>query len=99
MNIELWKQRKKELKLTFEELSKLTNISIRTLKAVFSGERANTTTSTAQAIEKALGITEETITLSEKEIKLINTIRKLPQNKQDLAISTFCNSLELLNND
>ena len=99
MNLELWKQRKKELRLTFEDLHAKTGVSVRRLKSLFNGEKQNTTISTAQAIEKALGITEETINLSENEIKLINTLRKLPQSKQDLAISTFCNSLELLNND
>lgn len=58
MDIELWKERKKQLKLTFEDLSKSTSLSVRTLKSLFSGERTNTTTFTVEAIEKALGINQ-----------------------------------------
>ena len=36
MDIELWKQRKKELKLTFEDLSVQTGLSVRTDKSSIS---------------------------------------------------------------
>ena len=99
MDLELWKKIKKEKGITIEEIAQKANLPKGTVQNIFCGYVPNPRINTIQAIEKALGITEETITLSEKEIKLINTIRKLPQNKQDLAISTFCNSLELLNSD
>lgn len=74
MNVELWKERKKSLKLTFEELSTTTGLSVRTLKSLFSGERTNTTTFTVQAIEKALGISEEqpTYNVSPKKKEIID---------------------------
>lgn len=89
MNIELWKQRKKELKLTFEDLSKKTGVSIRTLKSVFSGERSNTTTFTVQSIEKALGLDKsEDIAISAEDRELIELIKQL-SDEETKELSNF----------
>jgi transcriptional regulator with XRE-family HTH domain len=77
MDIELWKQRKKELKLTFEDLSVQTGLSVRTLKSLFTGERSNTTTFTIQAIEKALGLENADANVPAEIQELINSIAKL----------------------
>lgn len=59
MNVELWKQRKKELGITFDELAELTNISRRQLLYLFKGKAKNPGIETVQRIEAALGITDE----------------------------------------
>ncbi|MCD8309223.1 MAG: helix-turn-helix transcriptional regulator, partial [Clostridia bacterium] len=61
-NIELWKQRKKELKLSYDELSKLSGIPKTTLTNIFLGTTPNPRFDTVQAIERALGIAEEPTT-------------------------------------
>ena len=60
MNIDLWKKRKKELKLTHDKLSELSGISRRTIAGIFGGDPryASPTYNTIQSIEKALGIDE-----------------------------------------
>lgn len=63
MDIDLWKKKKKELGLTFDDLAKISNLSVRTLKSLFNGERENTTTFTKRAIEKALGINQSPISI------------------------------------
>lgn len=61
MDIDLYKQRKKELKMTFDDLAAKTNISKRTLIELFNNKRSNPTNNTIRAVERALGIgwTEE----------------------------------------
>ncbi len=56
MDISLWKQRKKELKLTYEEISRLSGIPLTTVKYIFLGYVETPRIDTVQAIEKALGI-------------------------------------------
>ena len=92
MDIDLWKKRKKELNLTFEDLSVITSVSVRTLKSVFSGERKNTTTFTVQAIEKALGLDNETFTdISAEERDFIEVFRQLTEEekKEFISIADF----------
>ena len=82
MDIELWKQRKKELKLTFENLSIQTGLSVRTLKSLFTGERSNTTTFTIEAIEKALGLDKEFVAeFSAEEKELFELIKQLNEEE------------------
>ena len=84
MDIELWKNKKKELNLTFDDLAKTTGVSVRTLKSLFSGERKNTTTFTKQAIEKALGITKDVVDvdISQEEKDFIEVYRQLTQEEK-----------------
>lgn len=56
MNLELWKRRKKDLKLTLQEISDISGIPKRTVDQIFSGKTTNPRIDTAQAIEKVLGI-------------------------------------------
>ena len=83
MDVELWKKRKKELKLTFEDLSVNTGLSVRTLKSLFTGERSNTTTFTVQSIEKALGLDEiEFSDISQEEQDFIEVFRQLTEEEK-----------------
>lgn len=60
MNIELWKTRKNELGLTYDQLAELSGVSRRTIAGLFAKQPRyqSTTTATVEAIEKALGISE-----------------------------------------
>lgn len=53
-DLELWKARKKELKLTLDEISDRTGISISTIKDIFRGATYAPRVDTVQAIEKVL---------------------------------------------
>lgn len=59
MDLQLWKKRKKELKLSFEELAQLTQISVRQLYYIFGGKAKNPGVESVARIERALGIKEE----------------------------------------
>lgn len=89
MDIELWKIRKKELKLTFDDLSKETGLSVRTLKSLFTGERANATTFTVQAIERALGLKNDQIDVSPKTKEIVDLLMQLDDDKLEDALSVI----------
>ena len=55
-NIEELKSKRKELKMTFDELSSKSGIPLRTLENIFHGITKNPRIDTMQAIERALGI-------------------------------------------
>lgn len=58
MNIEIWKKKKKELKLTHDDLAKISGVSRRTIAGIFGGDPKyeSPTLNTITAIEKALGL-------------------------------------------
>lgn len=56
INLEKWKEQKKKLHLTFDDLAEKTNISRRQLQYLFQGETENPRIDTVQAIERALGL-------------------------------------------
>lgn len=58
MDIQKWKKRKKELKLTHSELAEKSGISRRTIAGIFSEDPryASPTWNTIQAIDHALGL-------------------------------------------
>ena len=90
MDVELWNIRKKELKLTFDDLANQTNLSVRTLKSLFNGERSNATTFTVQAIEKALGLDkEQDYNLSPKAKELVELLMELNDNQLEDALSVI----------
>lgn len=59
INIELWNQRRKELKISLLALSQKTEISISTIKDIFRGATPDPRVETVQRIEKALGLDKE----------------------------------------
>ena len=58
-NLESWKKRKKELKLTLEDISKTSGVGISTVKDIFWGVTTSHRIDTIQAIEQALEINDE----------------------------------------
>ena len=55
-DLQLWKARKKELKLTLDDIAEQTNISISTIKDIFRGATYAPRVDTVQAIERVLGL-------------------------------------------
>lgn len=95
MDISTLKQRKKELKMTLDELSKKSGIAKRTLEDIFRGATKNPRIDTLQAIERALGLTAQEETqknpptveyLTEGEKALLDLFNRLPADKQDLVL-------------
>ena len=60
-DLELWKARKKELKLTLDDIAERTGISISTIKDIFRGATYAPRVDTVQAIENALGISDDSV--------------------------------------
>lgn len=56
MKLELWKKRKKELKLNYAEIAELSGVSKRTVEDLFRGFTQNPRIDTVEAIERTLGI-------------------------------------------
>lgn len=90
INLSLWKNKKKELGYTFDELSNISGIPKKTLTNIFSGHTPTPRVDTVQAIEKALEISslssEEinagavdsvSIDLSAEELELIHNFRAI----------------------
>lgn len=67
MDIQTLKARKKELNLTFEELSQRSGVPIQTLHNIFRGHTVNPRVDTMQAIERALGIGGQTLEWTEED--------------------------------
>ncbi len=70
IDISLWEKRKKELNLTFDQLSKLSGIPKRTILGIFRGEVHTPRIDTVQAIEKTLGIDQREERKDEPKIAL-----------------------------
>lgn len=94
MNIQKWKQRKKELGWTHDELAEKSGVSRRTIAGIFSGDPRyeSPTYNTIQAIERALGLSEDgykdtmpfEVTPMEEEV--IQTFRSLSDEDKQLFL-------------
>lgn len=78
IDLELWKTQKKKLKLSLQDISNKTEISISALKDIFRGATTDPRIETVQRIEDALGLNEkpqEEITEEQKTLfALINEL-------------------------
>lgn len=99
MNLDLWKQRKKELKLKYEDISELSGIPLTTVKNIFCGYVKTPRIDTVQAIERALGIETDKhkkigLTADQEEIlnKAQQVIDELGERGKNLIID-FCDTL------
>lgn len=94
MNIEAWKERKKELGWTHDELAEKSGISRRTIAGIFSGDPRyeSPTWNTVQAINRALGLTEEgyrdtmPVEITPLEDELLFEFRQLSEEDKQLVI-------------
>ena len=102
IDIERWNTIRKKNRITLEELSQKTEISISTLKDIFRGKTLSPRIDTVQAIERALGLapafTEEEkalgvgqakTTLSEEEWAWLEQMEELKQKKGDVAVKVI----------
>ena len=94
MNIEAWKERKKELGWTHDELAEKSGISRRTIAGIFSGDPRyeSPTWNTVQAINRALGLTEEgyrdtmPVEITPLEDELLAEFHQLSEEDKQLVI-------------
>ena len=92
MDILALKNRKKELKMTLDELSEKSGIAKRTIEDIFRGATKNPRIDTLQAIERALGITTDETQkspqdeLSEGEKMLLDLFNRVPEDQQELVL-------------
>lgn len=59
MDLELWKKRRKELGLRYDDLAEKAGVSKRTIEDIFRGYTTAPRIDTVEAIERALGINEK----------------------------------------
>lgn len=90
MDLLLWKQKKKELKLTNQAISEMSGIPLRTVEAIFAGKTQFPRSDTVDAVEKVLGISnEQDYNLSPKGKELVNLLRALDDKQLEDALSVI----------
>ena len=67
MNLELWKARRKELGLRYDDLAKAAGVSKRTIEDIFRGYTTTPRIDTVEAIERALGLNEKSPTVRDAQ--------------------------------
>ena len=97
LNLELWKKKRKELKLNYDELAKLSGVSKRTIEEIFRGNTPSPRIDTVQAIERVLGlVSNESKTLTEDETEVLNKyieVKGALGEKGKNLIIEFCDAL------
>ncbi len=104
IDLDLWNKRRKELKLSLQDISAMTNIGISTIKDIFRGQRTTPRIDTVEAIEKALGINREQsepkngqmtpeagavgVSLTEREKRLLRAFSALVEEMQDYIVES-----------
>ena len=95
MNINEWKKKKKELKLTHDALAEKSGISRRTIAGIFSGDPqySSPTLNTIEAIEKALGISDESGWIKEDRESGISEQNKASVTPDELELLELYNTI------
>lgn len=102
MDVKIFLKKKKELKLSYDELAELSGIPKTTLTNILLGRTLNPRIDTIQAIERALGLSEESVKnaddfpISFEEFsaefdknKRLQQIAALPPEKQKIVFDTI----------
>ena len=90
MNLELWKQTKKEKKLTIQKIAEKANLPKGTVQNIFCGYIPNPRPDTVEAIERALGLSnEQDYNLSPKGKELVNLLMELDDKQLEDALSVI----------
>ena len=85
IDVAAYKSKKKELGITFEELSKLSGVPVQTLHNIFRGHTTTPRIDTVQAIERALGLESPQWTEEERAQGVTDTVsRKLTAEEDDM---------------
>ena len=98
MDLQNLKARKKELKITLQEISDISGIPKRTVDDIFSGKTANPRVDTLQAIERALGLENEKTPpddLSEGEREWLKLYGVLTTENKDLLVKMVASFKDL----
>ena len=90
MDLEKMKKVRKQKKITYKELSARSGLPERTIYGIFMGETLTPRIDTVEAIERALGIEPDSVTvineLTENEERLLSAFRSLIPPMQDYII-------------
>lgn len=76
MNLELWKARRKELGLRYDDLAKAAGVSKRTIEDIFRGYTTTPRIDTVEAIERALGLNEKKPTVRDAQSDIVENFVK-----------------------
>ena len=102
INIELWKQKRKELNLDYRMLAQKADVSLNTIKNIFRGATTDPRIETVQAIERALGIDEKEKSspteMSESEKLMLELFNRIPDEHQELVLEMIRAALNNLDN-
>ena len=94
MDIAELKKMLKSKNLTYAKLSELSKVPLQTIQKVFSGQTAHPRIDTMQAIERALGLADNSPlenakigeTLTDKEKRLLRAFNTLVEPMQDIML-------------
>lgn len=75
MDLELWKKRRKELGLRYEDLAEKSGVSKRSIEDIFRGYTTTPRIDTVEAIERALGINEKSSPTEQESLKVPDSLK------------------------
>lgn len=75
MDLELWKRRRKELGLRYEDLAEKSGVSKRSIEDIFRGYTTTPRIDTVEAIERALGINEKSSPAEQESVKIPDALK------------------------
>lgn len=75
MDLELWKKRRKELGLRYEDLAEKSGVSKRSIEDIFRGYTTTPRIDTVEAIERALGINEKSSPAEQESVKIPDALK------------------------
>ena len=75
MDLELWKKRRKELGLRYEDLAEKSGVSKRSIEDIFRGYTTSPRIDTVEAIERALGINEKSPPATQEGVKIPDALK------------------------
>lgn len=85
IDVATYKSKKKELGITFDELSQLSGVPVQTLHNIFRGHTTTPRIDTVQAIERALGLDTPQWTDEERAQGVTDTVsRKLTVEEEEV---------------
>lgn len=75
MDLELWKKRRKELGLRYEDLAEKSGVSKRSIEDIFRGYTTTPRIDTVEAIERALGINEKSSPAEQESLNIPDALK------------------------
>lgn len=94
MDLELWKKRRKELGLRYEDLAEKSGVSKRSIEDIFRGYTTSPRIDTVEAIERALGINEKSPPATQEGKGIV-----IPEKYKDVAVAFYGGADDLTQDD